>query len=124
MSRRRLPAALAACGVLAAVTAACGGGGGGATKTATNGRVLVVAGDIHYDVKTIKASAGPLTVTLHESGALDHTFTMDKPKFELKVTRDHPDAIGTVTLAPGTYQFHCSVDGHAAEGMTGKIVVS
>ena len=29
----------------------------------------------------------------------------------------------TLTLKPGTYQFYCSVDGHAAAGMRGPLTV-
>ena len=31
---------------------------------------------------------------------------------------------GTVTLAKGTYDFECTVPGHAAQGMKGTVVVS
>ena len=94
------------------------------TKTATGGKIDVNASDPYsFDVKTINASPGPLTITLHEKGGQEHTFTISSPKFEIKVTPDHPDATGTVTLAAGTYPFKCSFDGHAAAGMVGKIVV-
>jgi plastocyanin len=109
--------------------AACGGGGGGSssdsTRTATNGAVDVNAFDpYHFDVKTIMASPGPLTVTLHEKGGQQHTFTLTNPKFELVVTASKPEASGTVTLKAGTYKFKCSYDGHAAAGMVGTIVVA
>jgi plastocyanin len=127
MSRRcnrRVPlAALLTSGLL---LAACGGGGGsgGDTKTATGGKIDVNAYDpFRFDVKTINASPGPLTVTLHEKGSQEHTFTISSPKFEIKVTSAKPEATGTVTLATGTYPFKCSIDAHAAGGMVGKIVV-
>ena len=120
------------CAVLVAfglLVAACGGGGGGGgssdTKTATGGKIDVNAKDpFSFDVKTINASPGPLTVTLHEKGTSEHTYTISSPKFELKVNPGAPTATGTVTLAAGTYSFKCSFDGHAAAGMVGKIVVS
>jgi plastocyanin len=128
MSRRwnrRVPLALLATFGLS--IAACGGGGGGGsgvTKTAVNGAIDVNASDpYNFDVKTIKASPGPLTITLHEKGSQEHTFTMSTPKFEIKVTTDKPEATGTVNLAAGTYNFKCSYDGHAAAGMVGTIVV-
>ncbi|HEV7524591.1 MAG TPA: cupredoxin domain-containing protein [Acidimicrobiia bacterium] len=121
-NRRVSLAALLASGLL---FAACGGGGGGSvTKTAVNGAITVNASDpYNFDVKTIKASPGPLTVTLHEKGSQQHTFSLSSPKFELVVTSSKPDATGTVTLKAGTYPFKCSFDGHAAAGMTGTIVV-
>ena len=114
-------------GVLAfgLVVAACGGSSSARTKTATGGKIDVNASDpYNFDVKTIDASPGPLTVTLHEKGSLEHTFTISSEKFEIRVTPSHKDATGTVTLKAGTYNFKCSFDGHAAAGMVGKIVVS
>jgi plastocyanin len=122
-TRRASLAVLVASGLL---LAACGGGGGsGVTKSAVDGKIDVNAYDpFRFDVKTIKAPAGPLTIDLHEKGASEHTFTITDLKFEIKVTTAHPDASGTVTLVAGqTYSFKCSYDGHAAAGMVGKIVV-
>jgi plastocyanin len=122
---RRVPlVALLTAGLL---LAACGGGGGGSgsTKTATGGKIDVNAFDPYrFDVKTINASPGPLTITLHEKGSQQHTFTIPSEKFEIVVTADKPQATGTVTLKAGTYDFKCSYDGHAAAGMVGKIVVA
>jgi plastocyanin len=119
------PAALLA---FALVLAACGGGGGGSgdTKTAVDGKIDVNAKDpYNFDVKTINAKAGPLTVTLHEKGGQTHTFTISDPKFEITVTPSNPVASGQVTLQAGkTYSFKCSYDGHAAAGMVGTIVVT
>jgi plastocyanin len=122
--RRVVPVLL----VAALVLAACGGGGGSSTttKTAVDGKIDVNAKDPYsFDVKTINAQPGPLTVTLHEKGSQTHTFTIPSANFEIKVNPSSPTATGTVTLQSGkTYDFKCSYDGHAAAGMTGKIVVS
>jgi plastocyanin len=108
---------------------ACGSSGGsssGDTRDAVDGKVEVNAKDpYNFDVKTINAKAGPLTVTLNEKGSQTHTFTIPSEDFEIKVTPGNPTATGTVTLQAGkTYDFKCSYDGHAAAGMTGKIVVT
>lgn len=106
------------------VLAACGGGGGGGvTKAAVGGRIEVAARDISFDVQTITAAPGPLTVVLREKGSLAHTFRVKGHDFELKVDRDTTEETGTVTLAKGTYDFDCTVDNHAQQGMKGKIVV-
>jgi plastocyanin len=123
--KARVPVAVV--GAFALLVAACGGGGGSAdkTRTAVNGSVDVNAKDPYsFDVKTIKASPGKLTINLHEKGGQTHTFTIKDPKFEIKVTPSAPEASGTVELAPGTYKFECSFDGHAAAGMTGQIIVA
>ena len=106
---------------------ACGGGsgGGGKTKTAVNGKVDVNAYDTpRFDVSTIKATPGPLTITLHEQGSGSHTFKITDHDFELKVDSGKRVDSGTITLPAGTYDFECTVSGHAAQGMKGTIVVA
>jgi plastocyanin len=120
-----LPALL----LVAVALTACGSSGGSSssdTRTAVDGKVDVNAKDPYsFDVKTINAKAGPLTITLHEKGSQTHTLTIPSEDFEIKVTPSSPTATGTVTLEAGkTYDFKCSYDGHAAAGMTGKIVVT
>lgn len=121
---RRVTRALPAVALVAAL-AGCGGGGGGskgATVTATNGAVSVGAHDIYYDVGTIKASPGKLTVTLTDQGALDHTFTVSSKNFDLAVSSSKKEATGTLDLQAGTYDFFCRIPGHSAQ-MHGKIEV-
>ena len=111
--------------VLAAlVLAACSnsGGGSGPTKTATGGAITVGAADLKFDVGEIRAAPGPLTVTLVNHGAIQHTFKIDGTSLELK-TNGGNSATGTVTLAKGTYDFECTVPGHKAQGMKGTVVV-
>ena len=97
----------------------------GRPRPPTDGAIDVNAYDPYsFDVKTIKASPGPLTVTLHEKGGQEHTFTIDGPEVRAQGRRpSQPEATGTVTLEAGTYKFECSFAGHAAAGMKGKIVV-
>ena len=124
--------------LFALLAAACGGGGSGGagknitcptvtngTAAAANGEVTVCAFDIRYDAKTITMTpAGALKVTLVNKGAIPHTFEIDGQNFELKVSGHNDVKTGTVTLAAGTYNFKCTIPGHAANGMAGKIVVS
>jgi plastocyanin len=112
--------------VSALLLVACGGGGGsGVTKTAVGGRIDVNAYDSpRFDVGTIKASPGPLTVTLHEKGTEDHTFTVNGTNMNLKVNSGKSSDTDTVVLKAGTYNFECTTPGHAAQGMRGKIVVA
>ncbi len=126
---RRL--SLACCVAVGAVAlGACGGGSSSSaacppaadTRQAVNGKVTVCAFDVHYDVKKIEAPAGPLEVTLLEKGSAPHTFTVKDLNFEVKVG-DKSQATGTMQLEAGkTYEFHCSIPGHAAT-MHGTIVV-
>jgi len=95
----------------------------GPTKTVTNGEITVDAHDIGFDVQVIKTSAGPLTITLDNTGALEHTLKVDGTDFELKAGAGEKKS-GTVTLSKGTYDFECTIAGHAQQGMKGTIEVS
>jgi len=93
------------------------------TKTVTDGKITIDAFDIHFDVGTIKTTAGPLQVTFTNKGALQHTFTIEGTDLDLKANSGKTDT-GTVTLAKGTYKYECTVAGHAQQGMKGEIEVS
>jgi len=108
--------------------AACGSSSGGGSssepsKTVTNGEITIEAFDIHFDVKDIKTTAGPLKVTLINKGALEHTFKIEDTSFELKASEGETKT-GTTTLAKGTYKYECTIAGHASQGMKGTIEVS
>jgi plastocyanin len=107
---------------------ACGGGGAKgcpakvATRTATGGAVKVCGSETKFDVTTIKAQPGPLKVTFVNGGSTYHTLRIKDTSLELKANAGKTES-GTVTLSKGTYDFDCTVAGHAAAGMKGKIVV-
>ena len=105
---------------------ACGGSSGKApepTKTATDGAITVVASDLTFDVDEIKAAPGPLTVTLDNHGAIEHTFKIEGNAARSSRPTPARSASGTVTLGRGTYTFECTIPGHAAAGMKGTVVV-
>jgi plastocyanin len=93
-----------------------------ATKTATDGAITVGAYDLYFDVGTIKTTPGPLKVTLVNHGALFHTFKIEGTSLDLQ-TNAGKIATGRVTLTKRTYSFECTVPGHAAAGMRGKVDV-
>ena len=109
---------------------ACSSGGGGKAcpakvdiKVVTGGALTVCGSEIKYDVNTIKVKPGPLKLTLRNGGTTFHTLKiLDTSMPELKANPGK-SVTGTVTLAKGTYDFECTVPGHAAAGMKGKIVV-
>jgi plastocyanin len=108
-SRRFLSLLVAVCAVLA--------------LGATDGKITVDAFDIHFDVGTIKTTAGPLEVTFTNKGSLEHTFKIEGTDLDLKA--NHGKAVtGTVNLTKGTYKYECTVDAHAQDGMKGEIEVS
>ena len=94
------------------------------TKTVTDGKITVEGFDnLHFDVGTIKTAAGPLEVTFVNKGGMEHTFKVTGTDFELKASGGQTKT-GTVTLEKGTYEFECTIPGHAQAGMKGQIEVS
>ena len=73
---------------------------------------------------TITVPAGVVEFRLHDVAAGQHTFAIDG----VEMTPPEVNGAGEVRvvdveLAPGTYQFHCTVPGHAQAGETGTLVV-
>jgi plastocyanin len=123
MTRRLLASFVVLAALALGACGSSGGGGSGVTKTATGGSITVGAYDIRFDVKKIEASPGPLSVTLDNHGAVEHTFKIDGTSLELKAAAGK-SVTGTVTLTKGTYDFECTIPGHKAAGMNGTVVVA
>lgn len=118
--------------------AACGGGndegatGGGATTAATGGgggSTLQVAAEeaaLAYDKTSLEASAGEVTIEFTNPSGLSHNVTLEGPGVEDEGTDTIRSGNTSVTLdlQAGEYTFYCSVDGHRAAGMEGKLVVN
>jgi len=66
-----------------------------------------------------------VNIEFSDSGDMFHTFTVvGGPTFNLQANAGQ-SITGALTLArPGTYQFICSVPGHAQAGMEGTITVA
>ena len=134
MTRRLLPVPIALAALLLAL-AACGGSDneaattGGATGGGGGGQTLQISADpsgaLKFEQTSLDATAGQVTIDFTNDSSLQHNVTLDGPGVEDEGT----DTISgsststTLDLQPGTYTFYCSVDGHRAAGMEGKIVV-
>jgi plastocyanin len=130
-------AALAAFAVAGLLAAGCGGGGGGSSnnssKTVTvtapagggTATVTIEAHDVFFNVTKINAPAGKLDIHYVEKGSQQHTLVIDGVKgFKLEVGPSSSSDDGTVTLAPGSYTYYCTIPGHRAQGMQGTITVA
>jgi uncharacterized cupredoxin-like copper-binding protein len=78
-----------------------------------------------YTKKTLKAPTGKITIVLKNPSFLQHDIAI---KLNGKVHKSKLASKGQtvklkITLKPGTYTFFCSVPGHEAAGMKGKLVV-
>ena len=133
---RRMVCAVA----LAAVWAAgCGGSGNGqasstpkptATATAAaassgGGSTVTIAADptgaLKFDKTKLTAKAGKITIDFDNPSAVPHAFEV-AGKTTPTITKAKAPPL-TVTLKPGSYEFVCPVDGHAAAGMKGTLTV-
>ena len=135
MTRRLLPVPIALAALLLAL-AACGGSdneaattGGAATGGGGGGETLQVSADpsgaLKFEQTSLEASAGMVTIDFTNDSSLPHNVTLDGPGVEDEGTDTITGSSTSTTLdlQPGTYTFYCSVDGHRAGGMEGKLVV-
>jgi plastocyanin len=137
MTRRALPFVILL-SALALGLAACGNnneaattGGAGATTSGGGGggETLKIAADpggaLKFDQTSLEASAGNVTIDFTNDSSLPHNVTLEGPGVEDEGTDTVTGSSTSVTLdlQPGEYTFFCSVDGHRAAGMEGKLVV-
>jgi plastocyanin len=122
---------------LALGLAACGGGGneaattgGGATTAGGGGGgTLQLAADpsgaLKFDKTSLEATAGSVTIDFTNDSSLPHDVKLQGPGVDGEGTDTITGSSTSVTLdlQPGEYTFYCSVDGHRAAGMEGKLVV-
>ena len=121
---------------LALGLAACGGGneaattGGGATTAGgAGGETLALAADpggaLKFDKTSLEATAGNVTIDFTNDSSLPHDVKLEGPGVDGEGTDTVTGSSTSVTLdlQPGEYTFFCSVDGHRAAGMEGKLVV-
>lgn len=80
-----------------------------------------------YDKKTLKAHAGKITIVMKNPSSIfqhDVAIKLSGKVHKSKLAGTNATVKLTLTLKPGTYTFYCTVPGHAAAGMKGKLVVS
>jgi plastocyanin len=96
-----------------------------ASTAETADTVDVVAKDIKLDKSSYEATAGDVTISYENEGAIEHTLLIDGVSgFELDVKAHGDTDKGTVTLKPGTYTLYCGMPGHRAAGMHATLTVS
>ena len=79
-----------------------------------------------FNHKTLTARHGSVTLVMSNPSGLAHAIAVKGHGLNKKgktVSKGGTSRV-TVTLKKGTYTFYCPVDGHAAAGMKGKLVVS
>ena len=100
--------------------------GGGKPITAANGVADITApGGLAFNTGEIIAEAGDLTINLANQDAIPHNVAIKGTGVDEKGPVVNKGATSTVkaTLDAGEFTFYCSVPGHEAGGMKGKLTV-
>ncbi len=82
-------------------------------------------GQLRFATRELSAKAGTVTIDFANASPLPHNITIARGATVLGATPTFQGGTKTLTLklAPGTYVFYCSVPGHRAAGMEGKLTV-
>jgi plastocyanin len=89
-------------------------------------RLSASKSQLKFNVSTIRAKKGSVTLSMANPSSLPHAIAIKGGGKNVKgktVNKGGTSRV-TVTLKKGTYTFYCPVDGHAAAGMKGKLIVS
>lgn len=122
MDGRRSITIASAAVALMLMSAACGGGGDGSGDGSSDGAtadVTLTVKDFEFDPATLEVSAGEHTITITNTGAVEHSFTLDDDSISQDVAAGES---ATVTLeATETIGFHCE---YHPDTMKGTLTVS
>jgi plastocyanin len=83
-------------------------------------------GQLRYDKKALKGSAGKVTIDFTNDSDVGHDVTVARGATKLGGTKiiTKSKASTTVDLKPGRYVFYCSVPGHREGGMQGTLTIA
>jgi uncharacterized cupredoxin-like copper-binding protein len=115
--------------------AACGGASPAARREAApvamepgtdSTAVSVIAMDFSYTLDKPAASAGTINFVIENTGSMQHDFAIQANGVEQKsiLLNSGQSTTLSVTLAPGTYIYRCTVPGHDVLGMKGIFTVN
>lgn len=94
-------------------------------------QVMIVATEMRFSPSRIDARVGqPVEITIVNQGSVRHDLafpSIEMPGLKGLETLTMPGQSTHLTVTfdkPGTYPFICTIEGHAASGMTGAVFVS
>jgi len=121
MKAKRLYVMLAAVTALTLAGAACSSDDGGGSSDAGGGAadMTITVKDFEFDPSTIDVSSGETTIEITNTGAVEHSFTLDDDSVSQDI---EPGESQTVTVdLTATTGFHCK---YHPDQMTGTLQVS
>lgn len=99
----------------AASLGACASGGVAGLRVTTR--------EMKFTPSTMSIAAGDRTITVHNSGTLTHTFSINDLGQEVTVSPGATKSL-TISLKPGKYAYVCRILDHEGLGMHGVLTVS
>lgn len=115
-------------GVAVVIAVALGAGSYAlASSQATTLKLTADKTKLAYNKKTLKAPAGKITIVMKNASAIfqhDVAIKLNGKVHKGKTVGLNKTSKLTITLKPGTYTFYCTVPGHKAAGMKGKLTVT
>lgn len=87
--------------------------------------VVVILDEYAFSPNEVKVAAGEeFNLTVENQGTMIHDLTIPDLGLTVAVRPGEGASAGVpAALAPGSYQFLCTVPGHAGAGMTGVLIV-
>ena len=99
-------------------------GGVNATPVSTAQTIEVELGELFIKPATLTAAPGPLTINVHNSGAIEHNFAIQGVAKTPMLAGGESYTLEIASIEAGEYEFICEVTGHADGGMRGKLTVA
>lgn len=104
-----------------------GAGNGQSGQQSGAQEVVFEAGnELRYNPETATAPVGEVTITLNNTGALEHNIVWENDPPDqpfVHTTGGETDSNTRTFDAPGEYGFYCSVAGHQEAGMVGTLTI-
>ena len=122
----RITAVLALVTATAAAVVVAGPAGARPAAAPSVTKVTALASGLKYNTKVLRAHPGKIKLVFTNHSMLQHDVRIESGEHELGGTKTigKGQAVASVSLKKGTYNFYCSVPGHEDAGMKGKLIVS
>ena len=95
-----------------------------ATPVSTGPTIDVELGELFIKPATLTAAPGPLTIKVHNKGAIEHNFAIEGVAKTPMLAGGESYTLMIPSIDAGEYKFICEVTGHADGGMAGTLTVS
>jgi manganese oxidase len=95
-----------------------------ATPVSTERAIEVELGDLSISPETLTAAPGPLTIQVHNKGAIEHNFAIEGVAKTPMLAGGESFTLRVPAIDVGEYEFICEVAGHADGGMRGTLTVA